>query len=105
MAGMTFVQLSGPPVSNEPRPGLVRLLCGVAGAGKTTYAQQLEGRGFTRLSIDEEIWGRFGRYGLDFVPADYERHQEVAEESLREGLVGLMRARTPVVLDLSFWPS
>jgi hypothetical protein len=43
------------------------------------------------------------RYGLDYGPAEYQGHQELAEEALREDLVGLMRARTPVFLDLSFW--
>jgi len=103
MARMSFVQVSGPTLSGEPRPGLVRLLCGVAGAGKTTYAQQLEGRGFTRLSIDQEIWRRFGRFGLDYPPAEYEAHQLTAERVLRDELVRLMRDRTPVVIDLSFW--
>jgi len=36
------------------RPEVV-LLCGVAGAGKTTYAKRLETCGHVRLSIDEEI--------------------------------------------------
>ncbi len=30
-------------------------MCGVAGSGKTTYAQGLEAQGYTRLSVDEEI--------------------------------------------------
>ena len=40
-------------------------MCGVAGSGKTTYAQRLEAEGYVRLSIDEEIWQRFGRFGID----------------------------------------
>jgi predicted kinase len=103
MARMSFRHVSGPPLSDEPRPGLVRLLCGVAGAGKTTYAKQLENLGFTRLSIDEEIWRRFGRYGLDYPPSDYTGHQETAEQLLRAELVGLMCDRAPVVIDSSFW--
>lgn len=49
-----------------PEPGLVLLMCGVAGSGKTTFSQQLETRGFTRISIDEVIWRSAGRYGLDY---------------------------------------
>ena len=79
------------------------MLCGVAGAGKTTYAQELECRGFTRLSIDEEIWRRFGRFGLDYPPSEYKGHQETAEQVLRAELVSLMRQRSPVVIDSSFW--
>ncbi len=103
MAHVSFRQVSGSPLSDEPRSGLVRLLCGVAGAGKTTYAQQLESHGFTRLSIDEEIWRRFGRFGLDYRPSEYKGHQETAEQVLRAELVGLMRDRSPVVIDFSFW--
>jgi hypothetical protein len=35
-------------------------MCGIAGSGKTTYAQRLQHAVFKRLSIDEEIWRRFG---------------------------------------------
>ena len=34
----------------------VTLLCGPAGAGKTTYARKLEQRGAVRLSMDEAVW-------------------------------------------------
>lgn len=34
----------------------VTLLCGPAGAGKTTYARKLERRGAVRLSMDEAVW-------------------------------------------------
>jgi predicted kinase len=103
MTVMSFVQVSGPPLNDEPRAGLVRMLCGVAGAGKTTYAKELEGRGFTRLSVDEEIWRRFGRFGVDYRRADYESHQEVAGNAVGDELVRLMRDRAPVVIDLSLW--
>ena len=33
-------------------------MCGIAGAGKTTYAKALEASGWVRLSIDEEVWER-----------------------------------------------
>jgi GTPase SAR1 family protein len=52
--------------SLSPEPGLVVLMCGMAGSGKTTFSQRLEASGFTRLSIDEEVWQRFGRYGIDY---------------------------------------
>ncbi|MEV1201147.1 AAA family ATPase [Microbispora rosea] len=41
----------------------VVMMCGVAGAGKTTYAQELEQRGYARLSIDEAVWALIGRDG------------------------------------------
>ncbi|WP_224773312.1 AAA family ATPase [Metabacillus idriensis] len=42
------------------------MMCGVAGSGKTTFAQQLEKKGFVRLSIDEEIWSSKGHYFIDY---------------------------------------
>ena len=86
----------------QGRP-LVVLLCGVAGSGKTTYAQQLEMQGYVRLSIDEEVWARFGRYGIDFDPADYARLSASAEDALRDRLVALIRHGRDVVVDFSFW--
>lgn len=82
---------------------LVVLLCGVAGSGKTTYAQQLETQGYVRLSIDEEVWARFGRYGIDYGPADYAQLSAAAEDVLRERLVTLVRQGRDVVVDFSFW--
>ncbi|WP_449066817.1 AAA family ATPase, partial [Planomonospora algeriensis] len=58
----------------------VVMMCGLAGSGKTTYALALEESGYTRLSIDEEIWRRFGRDGAEFAPDEYERHKGAAEE-------------------------
>jgi predicted kinase len=79
------------------------MLCGVAGSGKTTLALRLQDGGFTRLSIDEELWARFGRYGIDYGAELYEQHSAVAEDALRSRLVALLQAGTDVVLDLSFW--
>ena len=44
---------------------VVYLLCGLTGSGKTTYARQLEAAGAVRLSVDEEVYARHGRYGVD----------------------------------------
>lgn len=54
------------------------MLCGVAGVGKTTYAKDLEARDYVRPSVDEEIWRRVGRYGVDYEPGQYEAHTDVA---------------------------
>ncbi len=78
-------------------------MCGIAGAGKTTYAKQLEEQGYVRLSIDEEIWRRFGRYGVDYDASQYERFSDEAEVTLRQRLVELIGARSDVVVDYSFW--
>ncbi|GAT65532.1 kinase [Planomonospora sphaerica] len=86
-----------------PPSRTVVMMCGPAGSGKTTYALDLEESGYTRLSIDEEIWRRFGRDGAEFAPEEYERHKSTAEEELWARLAALMRAGRPVVLDYSFW--
>ncbi|MFG3225768.1 AAA family ATPase [Kitasatospora sp. NPDC048194] len=39
----------------------VVLMCGLPGAGKTTYARALVRRGYVRLSIDEVVWRRLGQ--------------------------------------------
>ncbi len=94
-------------MSLEPAPDFgkpqVVLMCGVAGAGKTTYAQRLEAKGYVRLSIDEEIWNRFGRYGIDYAPDDYARLSQTAEEIVRQRLMDLIGQGRDVVVDLSFW--
>lgn len=82
---------------------LVVLMCGVAGSGKTTYAQRLERQGYVRLSIDEEVWRRFGRYGIDYDIDDYARLSQVAEKALRTRLLELIAEGRDVVVDFSFW--
>lgn len=94
---MTGAEAAGP---DGP---MIVLMCGVAGSGKTTYAQRLEAQGYVRLSIDEEVWRRFGRYGIDYDPADYTRLGAAAEEVVRQRLLGLVGRGREVVLDLSFW--
>ncbi len=89
--------------SGERDSAQVVLLCGLAGSGKTTYAQGLEASGYVRLSIDEEVWSRFGRFGVDYEPARYAELSAVAEAALRHRLVALVRQGRDVVIDFSFW--
>lgn len=86
-----------------PEPGLVVLMCGVAGSGKTTFSQQLELRGFIRLSLDELIWKTAGRYGLDYPSETYDEKVAVAREALKAALADLLIARHAVVVDSAFW--
>lgn len=78
-------------------------MCGIAGAGKTVYAKHLEADGYVRLSIDEEVWRRFGRYGIDYEPDEYARHSAAAEEALERQLLHLVAEGRDVVVDFSFW--
>ena len=81
----------------------VVLTCGIAGAGKTTYAKRLEARGYVRLSIDEEVWKRFGRYGVDYQPDRYAEYSDAAEATLEQRLLALIDEGRDVVVDYSFW--
>ncbi|WP_246288896.1 AAA family ATPase [Bacillus haikouensis] len=82
---------------------LVVMMCGVAGSGKTTFAQLLEKEGFVRLSIDEEIWATHGRYGIDFPIEKIEEYKKGAERKLRDHLIKLIHDKQQVVIDFSFW--
>ena len=69
------------------RMPLVTLLCGPAGAGKTTYALELERGGAVRLSMDEAVW------------ADGWRQQEPPPERLDELNAGLQGEFARAVAD------
>jgi predicted kinase len=92
-----------PPTMDAPEPGVVVMMCGLPGSGKSTYAQALEGRGYTRLSIDEVVWERIGRDAAELDPDEYERLKATVEQELWHELIRLMDARQPVVVDYSFW--
>jgi predicted kinase len=83
----------------------VVLMCGLPGAGKTTYARDLVRRGFVRLSIDEAVWQRLGGRdaGLVLEAAEFDRLKEEVRGEQRRELVELMRAGRDVVVDYSFW--
>ena len=52
----------------------VVLMCGISGSGKNILFPQLENQGYRRLSIDEQIWGRYGSGFADLPP---ERRKEI----------------------------
>jgi predicted kinase len=91
------------PAVPEPAPGVVVMMCGLAGSGKTTYALGLAGRGYLRLSVDEVIWRRLGRDLMLLDPAEREHQLATAEHEVSEELIRLVTAKKPVVLDMSFW--
>jgi predicted kinase len=97
----TWLDQTIPPASHAN--GTIILLCGIAGAGKTTAARHLESKGFLRLSIDEEIWSTNGRYGIDYPAAAYPDLQKQAANAIWTRLEQLLREKTPVVVDNSFW--
>lgn len=82
---------------------LVIMLCGLAGSGKTTYAQRLEAQGYHRLSIDESLWAQYGRYGIDYPAENYHEYSQNVEQMLRSRLRTLLGEGQNVVIDFSFW--
>ncbi|RAG85978.1 ATP-binding protein [Streptacidiphilus pinicola] len=80
-------------------------MCGLPGAGKTTYAMELVQRGYVRLSIDEVVWQRLGQRdaGLALETEAFDRLKEEVRREQRQELVELMLAGRDVVVDYSFW--
>ena len=72
------------------------LLCGVAGAGKTTYARTLESDGYVRVSYDEELWA----LGCGSTDASPDALAE-ADRRVRKRVRASIASGTPVVLDAS----
>ena len=92
--------------SSNTRP-IVLMLCGIAGAGKSTLAKAVveELPRFTRLSIDEILFEKHGLFGVDY-PADhnlYEQYQDEADQIYLEHFHRLLRAEKDLVLDRSFY--
>lgn len=89
--------------SHDRRP-VVFLLVGLTGSGKTTYAtQRLETTGAVRLSVDELLHARHGRYGVDYPERDYFALEAPVVAEVRERLVELIAAGRDVVLDHGLW--
>jgi predicted kinase len=84
-------------------PPVVYLLCGLTGSGKTTYAKRLEAGGAVRLSVDEEVYARHGRYGVDYPMDEYVERERPVVEELRRRLVELVESGRDVVLDYGLW--
>jgi predicted kinase len=84
-------------------PAVVYLLCGLTGSGKTSYAKQLEAGGAVRLSVDEEVYARHGRYGVDYPMDEYFDRERPVVQELRRRLVELVESGRDVVLDYGLW--
>lgn len=83
---------------------VVYLLVGLAGSGKTTYAQRvLEPRGAVRLSVDEAVYERHGRYGLDYPESTYFEKQGPVLAHLHQRLAELVAEGRDVVWDHGLW--
>ncbi|MGA5819935.1 AAA family ATPase [Kitasatospora sp. NPDC094028] len=82
----------------------VFLLVGLTGSGKTTYATRvLEPAGAVRLSVDELVHARHGRYGLDYPEDRYFELEAPVVAEVREQLAELVGSGRDVVLDHGLW--
>ncbi len=81
----------------------VYMLCGLTGSGKTTHAEKLVKKGFKRLSVDEVVFERHGRHGVDYPEHEYPTHETEARNNLEKRLVDLLNHGESVVLDYGFW--
>jgi predicted kinase len=84
-------------------PPVVYLLCGLTGSGKTTYAKRLEAGGAVRLAVDEEVYARHGRYGVDYPMGEYFDRERPVVEELRRRVTELVESGRDVVLDYGLW--
>ncbi|MHC5905294.1 AAA family ATPase [Streptomyces sp. S6] len=83
---------------------VVYLLVGLTGSGKTTYAQRkLEPVGVVRLSVDERVFERHGRYGVDYPEHEYFAREAPVVAEVRRELVELVKAGRSVVVDHGLW--
>ena len=78
-------------------------MCGLPGAGKTTYAKTLERTGHVRLSVDEEMWRQDRELAARFGTPEYFAFTVAVERQLRTKLTALITEGRDVVVDLSFW--
>ncbi|MCM1504286.1 MAG: ATP-binding protein [Muribaculum sp.] len=83
--------------------GHVKLLCGMSGSGKTTYADTLvKNHGYSKLAIDEYMWHDHGECGIDYPAEEYRERYARSEEALKERLIDLVASGSDVVVDMTF---
>lgn len=81
------------------RDTTVYMLCGLPGSGKTSYANRLEESNCIRLTLDEEVFERFGR---DSKP-EYQAREKATKEDLLEKIKFILSEGKSVILDWGFW--
>jgi len=88
-----------------PALPVVYLLVGLTGSGKTTYAERrLVPAGAVRLAVDELVFERHGRYGVDYPEHTYFEKEAPAVAELHQELAALVAAGRDVVWDHGLWP-
>ncbi|KAI0397603.1 ATP/GTP-binding protein [Xylariaceae sp. FL0594] len=83
--------------ASDPRPVVV-MMCGIAGAGKSTLSKALVSAlpSFTRLSLDGIVAEKHGICGVDYDNAngEYDRYLDEAWEECKRRLAGFLRPTT-----------
>jgi len=82
----------------------VYLLCGLGGSGKSTYyAQELAKTGLHKLSLDEEVYRRYGRVENEYSQDEYLQLYAQVKTELEHKLIELLGKQQSVVMDYGFW--
>jgi len=76
---------------------LAVLLVGITGFGKTVLARALADRGWSVLSVDEEVHRRHGRYGVDHPEPEYFERERPVVDAVRRQLAEEPAAGVPNV--------
>lgn len=74
------------------------LMCGLAGAGKSTVARALEADGWLRLSIDVDAWAQ----GFTVHPLPRDVRDRIVDAH-RARLIDALSRGVDVVVDYAFW--
>lgn len=75
------------------------LISGISGSGKTTYARSLEASGYTRISLDEIIWERFGASFPTLTASEQQAATALAEDELEHRMSLALKQGSDVALD------